>query len=194
MSRTTALMAIFVALISKTVLADVDVNFGIEEWQNDVEEFTTIDFTQYPPETVITNQYSNLGITFTEGDEIITAGDVFMDGSGLRDFDSGLPEPDNIWMAFDESITAIAVDFPGIMQFELFQNGESVFVSDPYDDDAGGFLGLVSDFSFDEVRIWNPMGSTHIDNLHFAPPIPAPGALGLFAFGSIVLKPRRRRK
>jgi MYXO-CTERM domain-containing protein len=52
----------------------------------------------------------------------------------------------------------------------------------------------VSPQPFDEIRITDPVGSqVSIDDLHFGPPIPAPGALGLFGFALLGAHRCRRR-
>jgi len=179
-----------VTLITHVCAADVQEFFDFEQWENAAGEFTFIGFTEYPQGTILTDQYADLGINFTDNNPTVLESDYFFeDGHGIWfDQPSGF---DNIWVEFEEPITAIGTDLVGPLQIELFANGEPLNEPDPF---GGEFLGYVSDEPFDSAILLNPGGSTTIDNLYFGPPIPAPGALGLFAFGSIVLKPRRRRK
>jgi MYXO-CTERM domain-containing protein len=195
MYRTIMTIAIIIGIsaTSQQALCDVQVFFDATDWENAVDDFTFIGFTEYPQGTILADQYADLGIHFTENNPTVleSGNDVFEDGHGIWfDGSSGF---DNIWVEFDEPITAIAVDFPGAVQFEFFHNGNSVYLSNPYDDDGGGFVGFVSEDSFDSARVFDPLGVTAIDNLYFAPPIPAPGALGVVGIAALCFHRRRRR-
>jgi len=187
---------VFVLIIATVIKGDViEYDEDFEGWTSAIGEFTFVGFTGFEDGEILTDQLSNLGIEFTDGDDIITQNDGFVDDWGLRDFDSGLPEPDNIIIAFDEPVYAIGVDFQTSIQFELFYRGESTYVSNDFLVFGQGteFTGLVSDEPFDELRIWDPSGGTYIDNFYFGPPIPAPGALTLFAVAALSARLRRRR-
>jgi len=188
----TAIICTFIAVVAQSAVCDVQVFSDNEKWQNNTDGFTFIGFTEYPQGTILTDQYADLGVTFPEANAAVLESDfLFEDGHGIfRDTPSGF---DNIWVEFDEPVTAIAVDFLGLIQFELFTDDKSIHLSNPYSDNGGGFAGLISEQSFDKARIFDPGGVTAIDNLYFGPPIPAPGVLGGFAIAALCFHRRRRR-
>ena len=53
------------------------------EWEAAVGVFSTIDFTQFPQGTIITDQYQDLGVLFTDGNDSIFFSNGFPnDGAG----------------------------------------------------------------------------------------------------------------
>jgi MYXO-CTERM domain-containing protein len=87
----------------------------------------------------------------------------------------------------------IAADFPGTIIIDLIQGDELFFRTSPLGwSGPGQFGGVVSDVSFDEVRIWYFDNQVNIDNIHFGPPIPAPGAI--VGVAALALLGRRRRR
>jgi hypothetical protein len=160
------------------------------EWEGDVGEFTTIDFTGFDQLTIITDQYADLGILFTDGSDWIIFDGDFEDGSGLS---GGFG--DDIEISFDEMQHWIAIDFVGIAQIELYRDGELIETSSIYDDTVSTFGGLISSEPFDAAVIDDPSASfITIDNLHFGPPIPTPGVLVLVGLGVLGACDRRRRR
>ena len=156
-----------------------------DEWIAAVGRFTTMDFTGFPPGTFITDQYADLGILFTDGNDSIHFTPSFPnDGVGLDG--NG-----DISVAFDTPQSWIGVDFPGALQIELYSSGRLIYTSSIVG--AGGigfFLGLISDDLFDAAVLIDPLGEASIDDLHFG--VPAPGALWLLAVAALL--PRRRRR
>ena len=160
-------------------------------WQNDVGSYNTITFTELPANTWITTQYDHLGVTFTDGSDQV----AYMPGAFVND-DYGLNGAlDETTLVFSQPMYTVAVDFPGYVQFELYYKQELVYISNPFDviGGIGGFAGLISDQPFDEVRMFDPTSGFFIDDLHFGPAIPAPGALGLIALAGAVTLRRKRR-
>ncbi|MCH8150741.1 MAG: hypothetical protein IH830_00025 [Planctomycetes bacterium] len=159
------------------------------EWISAVGRFTTIDFTGFPDGTFITDQYADLGILFTDGnDNIFLSDNAFPnDGAGL--FGGGFTP---IAVSFDTPQAWIAVDFPGAVQFELFREGELIYTSSLFGGGGVGFFaGLVSSELFDAAVILDPDDqSVFIDDLHFG--VPAPGAIALLALASLFSTRRRR--
>ena len=156
-----------------------------DEWIAAVGAFTTIDFTGFPDGTFITDQYADLGILFTDGNDSIDvwAGHV-NDGWGL----DGNPD---IHLSFDSPQAWIAVHFPGDVQIDLFSGdillSSSVFIAGG----LGNFGGVISSELFDTVVILDPsVGDVFIDDLHFG--VPAPSAMWLLAVAALL--PRRRRR
>ena len=94
--------------------ADVTEFTDKDEWIAAAGPFTTIDFTGFPPATFITEQYADLGIHFTDGDDVIHFTETYKnDGVGL--FGNG-----DIALLFDSPQAWIAADFPGDIQIDLF--------------------------------------------------------------------------
>ncbi len=156
------------------------------EWEAAVGVFTTIDFTGWPEFTVITDQYQDLGVLFSDGNDRTLFSNAFQnDGVGLGG------TVDDIELSFDAPQLWMAVNYPGIIQFELFRNDESIYVSSIFSDIQGDFAGLVFSEPFDAAVISDPSGSVFIDDLHFG--VPAPPTLALLAFGALVTCRRRHR-
>jgi len=181
--------AFLIASVTNVSAANVQEFLDFDEWQNAAGDFTFIGFTEYPQGTILTDQYADLGITFPEANATVVESEfLFEDGHALGvDGPSGF---DNIWVEFEEPVTAIGATFPGFLQIELFYDGKAINIPDPW---GGGFLGLVSTEPFDSAILVDPLGSTFIDNLYFAPPIPSPGVLGGFAIAALCFHRRRRR-
>ncbi len=160
-----------------------------QEWEAAVGAFTTIDFTGFPDGTFITDQYADLGVLFVGGNENIFVNDFLFpnDGAGL---DDGGFTP--IAVSFDTPQAWIAVDFPGLIQFELFSAGELIYTSSEFGvGGVGNFAGLVSTELFDLAVMSDPSGvDVVIDDLHFG--VPSPGAIALLALGGLFFTRRRR--
>jgi len=185
--------AFLIASVTNVSAANVQEFLDFDEWQNAAGDFTFIGFTEYPQGTILTDQYADLGVTFPEANATIIENNSFEDGHGIfRDTPSGF---DNIWVEFDQPISGIGVDFVGGIQFELFNEGQSIYLSNDFFafHGANEFTAVISDQPFDKARIFDPGGVTAIDNLYFGPPIPAPGVLGGFAIAALCFHRRRRR-
>ena len=158
------------------------------EWQGVVGAYMKIDFTGFAECTVITDQYSHLGLLFG-GDLIDYDPSGYQDDWGL-DGGFGILHPIEIWFA--EPVTAIAADFLGDVLIELYSGGELVYTSS-YFGYYSKFAGLVSAEPFDAAKILDPSDeAVFIDNLYFAPPIPGPSALGLLGIAFVGIVRRRR--
>ncbi|MCH8164454.1 MAG: hypothetical protein IH889_02490 [Planctomycetes bacterium] len=160
--------------------------FDYEEWQAAVGRFETIPFTGFPQGTFITDQYADLGILFTDGnDSIAFAGSFINDGVGLDG--NG-----NISMSFDTPQAWIGVDFPGFLSIELFSAGKLIHTAEFGSAGVGNFGGLISSKLFDAAVLIDPLGrDAEIDDLHFG--IPAPPTLALVALASLFSARSRRR-
>jgi MprA protease rhombosortase-interaction domain-containing protein len=177
-----------VAGLAGPVQAEVTAYEDRDEWEAVVGDFTTIDFTGFPDFTIITDQYADLGILFTDGSDWIRLYGDYPDGAGLE---GGLG--DDIEISFDAPMHWIAVDFVGFAQFELFRDGELIYTSYVFNHIPSTFAGLFSTEPFDAVVLDDPTaGFITIDNLHFGPPIPAPGAGALLFIGLTAFGHRRR--
>ena len=87
----------------------------------------------------------------------------------------------------------IAADFPGRLIYHLYWQGQLFYSSSNFGGfGSGHFAGLISDQPFDKAFIVDPNGGLFIDDLHFGPAIPAPGALALAAIAGAFTSRRRR--
>jgi len=150
---------------------------------------TTIGFTGYSDGTLITDQYSDRGITFTDGDD-------FAAGPSSNAFpqdDWGLDGSGDITVEFSDPQNAVAVDFPGDVRFILYRDDELLGASSKFiAGGAGNFAGIVSNEYFDSVVIEDPAGFfVFIDDLHFVS-IPAPAVLPGLLTGALLFRSRRR--
>jgi hypothetical protein len=160
-------------------------------WQNNVGTSSAITFAEFgvPTGTWLKEQYSSLGVHFTDGsDQFYNNTNIFADGWGLN---GALNEST---IGFDSPVTTIALDFPGTVQVELYLKGQLLYTSPLLGSTpTGNFRGLVSTDPFDKVILDDPLSGLVIDNLYFGPPIPAPGALAIFAASALLGKSRRRK-
>lgn len=187
MQRFTNIMVMFLPLAASTeVQASVTEYTNAIAWQNAVGGYTTIDFTGYELNTLITDQYSSSGVTFTDGLDIVYFNQGFLnDGVGINAVDSST-------LVFDTPQYWIAVDFPGTLWIELYHDGQLLYQSNGGPGGGAGFFtGLVSTEGFDSVVLIDFKGGTYYDDVHFGAPIPAPSALALFAIGTLFGRRRR---
>jgi len=147
--------------------------------------FSTMDFTGFPENTIITDQYAHLGAIFTQGGFITFTGSFEQDGWGLS---SNL---DEFILEFDQPMNWLAADHPGFLQYFLYLDGVLVGETSLLGGDLGSFSGVISDEPFDMVIILDPATVPNVDDLHFGPAIPAPAAWVL-AVAPLVGRRRRR--
>ncbi len=143
------------------------------EWLALVQGVETIDFTGLSSGTIITNQYADRGILFTDGHDFADDGKYAYpnDGEGL--FGGSAHRLDEVHMDFAAEQFWFAVEYPGFLRVRLYRGDkllfESLTIGKP---EIGNFLGLVSDEPFDRVHLEDETnGSVLVDDLHFGPPI-----------------------
>jgi hypothetical protein len=173
--------------------ANVTVMTNPQQWQSAVSSYNTLTFTDLPHQTVVTTQYSQLGITFTDGNDLTHVSPSFpSDGHGLHSTQAtGFA---NITMSFVGPTYWLAFDFIGGVQIELFQSGNLIYTSNMYIADVTPFVGLISTDPFDLALAHDWTDPTvAVDNIHFGPPIPAPSALFAMCIGLLTRVSRRRR-
>jgi len=157
-----------------------------DEWEAAAGAFTTIDFTGFESGTIITTQYIDLGVLFTDGDDTIHPSSYFVnDGWGVAGHEATS-------LALLEPLLVLAVDFPGSLTIDLYSDGELMYSNGFAGPGEGHFAGLISTDAFDSVVLRREFDPVFIDDLHFGPPIPAPSALVL-VFGAGAFVNRRRR-
>lgn len=161
-------------------------------WESTVGEFTTIGFTGFPLGFLITDEYADQGVLFTDGfDQVFCCGFFAtypQDGAGL----SGLSQ---IELEFTQPMLWIAADFPGNIRISLYDGDDLIFSSISFGvGGPGNFGGLLSSIPFSRAVITDPTDAfVFIDDLHFGPSIPAPAAAPLFAATLLWGRHRRRR-
>ena len=139
-----------------------------DEWLDAVGRFVTADFTGFEPGTVITDQYADLGVLFTDGFYTV----VCCSKNTYPEDGAGLDGNGNITVVFDTPMAYIGVDYPGLMQIELFSRGRLIYTSSLFSGDpVGNFAGLISSELFDSAVLICWAGfEAEIDDLHFGPP------------------------
>ena len=152
--------------------AQIQPIFDYEQWQQSIGDFTTVEFTEYPKLTVITDQLADQGVVFTDGDDV-THVDPFL----YPEDDVGLTGgATNINIAFDPPHTWFGLDYPGVLRISFFLDGELIFTDLYGGGGTGHFIGLVGTGSrFDRIELNDPRGDggVFIDNLHFGAAAPA---------------------
>src|SRR5262245_8386988 len=101
-----AILVCAIALASDA-RASVTVYTSTSEWQSATGAFSAISFTELPAFTWINEQYSYLGVHFTDGSDQISVNSSYTDGQGLNG------ALDSTTLKFDQPMTAIGTDFLG---------------------------------------------------------------------------------
>jgi hypothetical protein len=172
------------ASISRAEIVEYD---DKDEWEAAAGSWSTADFTGFPDNTPIDEQYAYLGVHFVDGYDFVVLGEGFLnDGAGLDGNEL-------VDLVFDVPIYSIAADFPGLLIIELYYDDELFYTSNVFGVGGyGNFGGLVSTDPFDRAVLRDPPGQVFLDDLHFGPPIPAPSAL--CTVGAAFFAARRRRQ
>ncbi len=162
------------------------------EWVSAIggfDQMQTISFLEYPPGTFLGDQYTNLGVTFPDGNDFIYHAESFLlDGAGA----SSISGP--MTLQFDESRSSIGVHFPGLLVIKLFSEGSLIYTSNEFGVGGAGFFGgLISTEPFDMVHLIDPSGIPAIDTIHFGLPVPAPAGLALVWIAGMLFRRSRRR-
>jgi hypothetical protein len=183
------LTSILTAVCFTIAYADIVEYDEKDEWEVAAGSWSTADFTGFPDNMPLDEQYAYLGVHFVDGYDFVVLGDGFLnDGAGLDGNEI-------VELVFDAPMYSIAADFPGFIGFELYFGGQPFYTSTEFGIGGyGNFGGLVSTDAFDGAVIWQ-YGShpnVFLDDLHFGPPIPAPSALCIVS--AALLAARRRRR
>jgi hypothetical protein len=181
------LAACLAAISGSIVSADVTEYIDKQDWEAAAGSWSTADFTGFPDNTPIDEQYADLGVHFVDGYDFVVHGSSYVnDGAGLDG-------NEYVDLVFDAPMYSIAADFPGFLAVDLYFEGEFFYRSSYFGGSGiGWFGGLVSTEPFDRAVISDYDENVAIDDLHFGPPIPVPSALSMFAAG--LLSARRRRR
>jgi hypothetical protein len=162
-----------------------------DAWFNAVEgPVTTIGFSEVIGQ-IVTEQYAFLGAHFTDGNDYGISNPNYTDGFGVKGHIDSNASP--IAITFDDPMYWIAVDYPGNMKFDLYNNQLKIgTIFGPIGGGSERFLGIVSDIGFTKIVMSDYAdGLPFVDNLYFGTHVPAPSAMlimGFCQFGN-----RRRR-
>jgi len=154
----------------------------LDGWLDVVGDVNHITFTEHAPGQV-TNQYAAQGLTIDVFQNVWHHGSsIYQDGHGIH----SLGTAGGTSYDFDAPRQALAYLSPGSLIIDFYLDGveQGSIVSF-----AGDFLGLVTDFEFDSVRIIG--GARSIDDL-WIPVVPGPGACVLGVV-PLLMGGRRRR-
>ncbi|MCI0364865.1 MAG: hypothetical protein L0219_13385, partial [Phycisphaerales bacterium] len=153
------------------------------------DQMQTISFLEYPPGTLLNDQYANLGVTFPDGNDFIISSSAYLlDGVGA----TSLFGP--ITLEFDEPRSSIGVHFPGDLLIKLYAGDSLIYTSSEFGGGGAGFFGgLLSTQLFDKAELIDPTGGVSIDTIHFGLPVPVPGGLAVISIAGLLLRRSRRR-
>lgn len=160
-------------------------------WESAAGSFSTCDFTGFPEWTIITDQYSYLGVSFTGPAPNL----IHFGGNGIYPQDEwGLNANGVLELTFQEPVYAVAGHGPGKWRYKLYLGDSLVGETFFYLGGPGDFAGVISDIAFDRVQFEPGQfnGIMFMDNVYFSA-IPAPGAMGVLAVGALGFGRRARR-
>jgi len=151
-------------------------------------DYDTITFSELPAGTIVTTQYQqDFGVTFSGGISEFWPSQYPNDSYGF--FAVPLTE-----IHFDTPHNWFAVDHPDFLIIELYRDDMLFYTSNPSGSHGiGDFNGVISDISFDEVRIFDPSDSlVGVDDMYFGA-IPAPGTFCMLIGFALTRASGRRR-
>ncbi len=182
------------AVLAGTCRAQVTAITDRTQWQSAVGPYTSVTFEGLSDFTIVTDQYAEQGILFTDGNDFVRTTGSYSDGHGLVSTD-GFGNLGMIHISFLQPVQSIALDFIGSLQLALYNDGALIFTSNQYVAGFTPFVGLISIAPFDAAVVFDYNDPTvAIDNIHFGPPIPAPGTLALISLSAAASAGRRKRR
>jgi len=178
------------AMVANIARADIIEYIDKEEWEAAAGSWSTADFTGFPDNTPIDEQYAYLGVHFVDGYDFVVLDPEY---TTFPNDGAGLDGNEIVDLVFDAPMYWIAADFPGLLFIDLYYDDELFYSSDVFGvGGVGNFGGLVSTEPFNRAVVWDYDDNVAMDDLHFGPPIPAPSATALI--GAALLAARRRRR
>ena len=179
------------AMVANIARADIVEYRDKEEWETAAASWSTADFTGFPDNTPIDEEYAYLGVHFVDGYDFVV---LDPEHTTFLNDGAGLDGNELVDLIFDAPMYSIAADFPGFLAVDLYFEGEFFYRSSYFGGSGiGWFGGLVSTEPFDRAVISDYDDNVAIDDLHFGPPIPVPSALSMFAAGLLGARRRRRQ-
>jgi hypothetical protein len=160
------LAASMICLVARFAQGDVYETTDKDVWIAAVGSHATADFTGFPAGTIITGQYADLGVVFSDGNDCIYPNPNSFPNDGV-----GLDGNGDITVVFAQLQNWLAVDQPGFFGMQLLRNGQVVHTSGTYHAFSdGSFLGLISSEGFD-AAVLIELDEAEIDDLYFGPPV-----------------------
>jgi hypothetical protein len=189
-TATIVLTAILAVVCASTLPAEVVEYDEKDQWEAAAGAWSTADFTGFPDNTPIDEQYADLGVHFVDGYDFV----LCCDYETFPQDGAGLDGNEYVDLVFDAPMYSIAADFPGNLGFDLYFEDEFFYRSSEFGiGGVGNFGGLVSMQPFDRAVLWEygTYPNVAIDDLHFGPPIPAPPAIALLSAALVAARRRR---
>ncbi|MFK7961719.1 MAG: hypothetical protein AB8G96_14480 [Phycisphaerales bacterium] len=182
---------IMVLVLNASVRADFVAYSDFDEWITEIgDEFNTIGFDEFDelPQTILTDQYQDLGVIFDEEQFVATASSsIFQDGWGGRTL---FPQ-NSLRVNLTEPMKSFGFLAPATALVRFFFEGELLWNFPASGDMRWGFT---SDEYFDEVHIAIGGGGVHATDDIYLPPIPGPAGLALMIAGGAFGSRRRRER
>lgn len=166
-------------------------------WKAATPVVTTIQFSEIPAYSGVTDQYAALGVTFATGADYTAFIPSLWpsDGFGLHGGWSSQGFVLPIIMEFETPITSLAIRYPSVTKFLLYSNGVQIGETNQFlGFNIWSFAGVVSDTPFDKLVVTSTVGANSMDTLFFGAPVPGPAGLVAFALGGIVAAARSNRR
>ncbi len=200
-----AVVALAVLALVGTAAAEVTWTLDKAAWTASYggqQNVTDVDFGTLTPGTIVTEQFADLGVHFTDGDDRVVLVNPWGPPptfNALKSYVPGTPPGEyDITIILDGSMSGFGVRPTGpSLDVQFWQAGalvgEGHATSVPYWQ-SDPFIGFQSSVSFDKVVILhhtssNPAQGVTVGNLAFA--IPAPGALGVAVVAAAFTRRRR---
>jgi hypothetical protein len=183
------LAALVAATCASIARADIVEYRDKQDWEAAAGSWSTADFTGFPDNTPIDEQYAYLGVHFVDGYDFAVLGWETFPNDG-----AGLDGNELVDLIFDVPMYWIAADFPGLLLIDLYYEDELFYSSNVFGvGGVGNFGGLVSTEPFDRAVLWKEgtFPNVFVDDLHFGPPIPAPSALCIVCAALLAARQRR---
>lgn len=193
MTRLMLIAAVGAVSIAGTADAAFVLHDDYQKWSASAGTFDTITFAELPPSTLVTTQYSEMGLMFVDYDGNWT------DGTSLVVYPQdgyGLDGEEVIDIHLTKDAYAVAAHFPGILRYRLFLDAALVYDSDLIGGSDYDMFGGVMSSSvlFDRVLLsGQPFGDQiFLDNLYISfAPVPGPSAMMLLAAAPLSCGKRR---